>query len=378
MATYTGAVLNYQYASITTDSNGNATVTLDNTPNSLAAIIPQAVTALRRVELVSLVGNALTVLVRKIPTHFYAAGDITNLPSGATAETSSYITTSTSAATDCTASDSSQSGPGDKTLQGHTHDIAKEFQHRHSVDMTDPHATIEDASYCLAASETVDVIIIYAYGWAPPASLKAYWKFNNSLLDSSGNGMDLTNAGSGNDSSGKLNQARAFTGALYAYRQMPLLMSETSDFTIECWIKTTTTQVQQIYYSGYYTGVYRCVDLYTVTGFVGIEFRTGVSNYKGFVSATTINDGLWHHVAVTHAADGTRHFYVDGVADESKPFSSGTLSGNFYNNVSDNIWLSREQRDVYRWVGSIDDMRIWNVVRTQTQIQNNKDIENPT
>ncbi|RKY56277.1 MAG: hypothetical protein DRP93_01715, partial [Candidatus Neomarinimicrobiota bacterium] len=83
-----------------------------------------------------------------------------------------------------------------------------------------------------------------------------------------------------------------------------------------------------------------------------------------------IND--WYHVAIT-IEGSTCKMYLDGTLTDQDTFSGTRQTGDLpiqigrYNNGTGGT--------VQFWDGKIDEIRIWNIVRTQTQIQNNMDNE---
>ena len=84
----------------------------------------------------------------------------------------------------------------------------------------------------------------------------------------------------------------------------------------------------------------------------------------------TLNDNTWHHIAMSFksgVSNGTL-IYIDGVLkltttmtikSQEHPFTIGSSVDPF----------------VQFYSGSIDDVRVWNVIRTQTEIQNNMNTE---
>lgn len=86
-----------------------------------------------------------------------------------------------------------------------------------------------------------------------------------------------------------------------------------------------------------------------------------------FISNTAIEDGLWHHIALTFNEFGTLTIYIDGIYDKSGPavapanstarFSIGaTFVGKFSNTFN-------------YFNGAIDEVRIWDSVLTLNQIR---------
>ncbi|RZJ72558.1 LamG-like jellyroll fold domain-containing protein [Flavobacterium sp.] len=147
-----------------------------------------------------------------------------------------------------------------------------------------------------------------------------------------------------------------------------------NDFTIEFWMKTTQTGATGYsWISG--KGIVDGYDIYNDnpppafgTSLLGNKLAFGLGafydyNFYTITSATSINTGQWIHVAVTRKdGSGEMKIYINGVLDASGtapqngPLTAGTIrlggirtGGNFYN-------------------GSLDDVKMWNTVRTSAQI----------
>jgi uncharacterized membrane protein len=83
----------------------------------------------------------------------------------------------------------------------------------------------------------------------------------------------------------------------------------------------------------------------------------------------TINLNEWVHLAATFTGT-TANLYINGVLD-----NSGTSTVTPYNGSRSQRYIGYSPIQNASLNGSIDDFRIWNVARTQTQIQQNMDIE---
>jgi hypothetical protein len=142
------------------------------------------------------------------------------------------------------------------------------------------------------------------------------------------------------------------------------------DFTIEAWIKTSSTGMAIVTCSNTNTAWELGEKAFYVdpsTGrlnFVGHNCGYIVGNYA-------VNDGAWHHAAVTWdyigGTSGTGKIYVDGV--------DRTASSGYSANVGNlgTFYIGRPNfGEVSNYFnGSIDEVRIWNVARTQSEIQAN-------
>ena len=85
-------------------------------------------------------------------------------------------------------------------------------------------------------------------------------------------------------------------------------------------------------------------------------------------SSSSISLNTWSHIAITHdnSTNNTK-FYINGSLDASVTSLSKSVSGN-----SSNVYVGwdGQQGDKF-FTGKIDEIRIWNNIRTQVQIQDN-------
>ena len=154
------------------------------------------------------------------------------------------------------------------------------------------------------------------------------------------------------------------------YVAVPNSLSSGS-FTIEYWVNTTqTSPAGAQWYEG--NGI---VD--AEVGGVTDDFGTSLLNDKlafgignGDVtiqSSTSINDGSWHHVAVTwDISTGTMNLYIDGYLEQT-----GTGGAGNSRTAPPRITFGSIQTGIGFFNGSIDEVRLWNVVRTQPEIAAN-------
>jgi hypothetical protein len=145
-------------------------------------------------------------------------------------------------------------------------------------------------------------------------------------------------------------------------------------FTVEAWVKTT--DADGIVVSKY-------------VGSSGNGWQMGLSGGKlaawffrpggaifpsgaGIVGATTINNGVWHHVAFVVDSTGGR-LYVDGVSDGFSGWTSGT-PGPATTTVP--VRLGNETTGfLYPFAGTLDEVRIWSVARSAAELQTYKSAE---
>jgi hypothetical protein len=130
----------------------------------------------------------------------------------------------------------------------------------------------------------------------------------------------------------------------------------TTNYTLECWFKADS-------FGG--TGVLRgLIGKYQTSGANGYLLRltgTDLDFDQMKTSGLDLQVGQWYHVAAVNSA-GTRHLYVNGVEK--------TISGTSYTVVAntDEVRLGCDFRSRY-FAGQMDEARIWNVVRSQADIQ---------
>ncbi len=140
----------------------------------------------------------------------------------------------------------------------------------------------------------------------------------------------------------------------------------TGAFALEAWVKTTAAAdaviLQQrggLVPNGF-DGEY--VLSLTTTGKVYWFIYNGGYEFN-FTSNLSVNDGNWHHVAVTREADGSGRIYIDGVLDQSQAGTAVALVG--YDVVIGRDELSGNQY----FTGDLEEVRIWNTARTAFQIK---------
>ena len=140
------------------------------------------------------------------------------------------------------------------------------------------------------------------------------------------------------------------------------------DFTIEFWMKTTQTgSTGQHWYSG--KGI---IDAEAPSGANDfgislngnkVSFGTGNPDYT-IVSNAIVNEGTWKHIAVTRTrTTGAIKIYINGVID-----ISGTSTNVNSLNAPSTIRIGGIQTATNYFNGTLDDIRIWDYVRTEQQI----------
>ena len=98
----------------------------------------------------------------------------------------------------------------------------------------------------------------------------------------------------------------------------------------------------------------------------------GDANNGSTSSTNAISTNTWTHIAFTHDnSTNTTKFYINGSLDATTTSLSKNLAGN---NSNVYIGWDGQQGDKF-FTGKIDEVRIWDDVRTQAEIQDNMYIE---
>ncbi len=141
-----------------------------------------------------------------------------------------------------------------------------------------------------------------------------------------------------------------------------------NDFTIECWFRSTQIAGEdwQWYFGmGLVDGevAHTTNDFGLALGAGKVLFGTGGTNDVTIRSAV-VADGNWHHVAATRRqSNGAMQLYVDGQLVVSGTNGTSTLS------APPQMRLGSLATGLNFFQGELDEVRIWNVVRTAEQIR---------
>lgn len=209
----------------------------------------------------------------------------------------------------------------------------------------------------------------------------AYWTFNGSTYDSSGNGNNLTGVGNGNnvptfEQNGPFGQGAAvFNGSDWFVDQsgFPTVPTGNSDYTILAWIELGTTipgAYGVIGWGGY------GIDGPSDTNAFRTDTQGGMDNYwwgndndLATPPGDNLYDGQWHLVATTWDSEtDTRTVYVDpqlsiGYSYSDSPGSDFAESRNFTVGQTCSTCGTQENFN-----GEISDLAVFNSALTQQEI----------
>jgi hypothetical protein len=209
--------------------------------------------------------------------------------------------------------------------------------------------------------------------------LLAYWKLDNngsggvSGLDSTGLGRNLSAPnGTGGVSlgAGIINGSASFNGdeSTYFSRDGGFLDGSRNKYSISAWVKTTIEDdlfVVDNATGNNWGGSAIGLDMLSDGRIYGSVFYDDVPNFDRAYSTTSINDGDWHHIAMTWDKDTFIRAYVDGLL-EGQEDSSYIIANEPFENIS----LNSNSDGSYA-VGRncfIDEVGIWNKELSQVEI----------
>ncbi len=205
---------------------------------------------------------------------------------------------------------------------------------------------------------------------ADPGTL-ALWHFDEgtgqTAGDSSGNGYDLTlgmntaveAADPTWDSAGKFSQALSFNAAgQYATRQSILNAFSGNQLTVEFWIKTSQSGIDQDILSAN-----NSIFSFQINSSNAIVFSLsdGIALYQ-VIGTSNIADGNWHYIAgVFDGPTATGTLYVDGSQENQDTSIALTLPdpANYYIGAPTGVIN-----------GLIDEVRLSDIVRSENEIFN--------
>lgn len=149
----------------------------------------------------------------------------------------------------------------------------------------------------------------------------------------------------------------------------------TSARTVEAWVRTTANCVPGATSGGTQQviadmGSFTTGGRYTLNLLWGNSIRIEVGG-SGLSANTAINDSLWHHVAaVYNPLSNKKHtLYIDGIAVISGNITTTVNTANGALRIGQRIDAARH------FDGEIDELRVWNVARTDNEIYDNYALE---
>jgi hypothetical protein len=132
--------------------------------------------------------------------------------------------------------------------------------------------------------------------------------------------------------------------------------------TFEFWTNTTDNTVG--IYDKRGANISDYLEIRVLGGRYGFNYNNSSGGTIDVTSTNTINDGQWHHCAITLNTTECK-MYVDSVLDKTVNWT-GTAGA-----VSNTLDVTFGDFSGSKYTGILDEFRIWNTVRTQPEIANN-------
>lgn len=209
--------------------------------------------------------------------------------------------------------------------------------------------------------------------------LEGYWKFDedsgSTAYDSSMYSNDGTVYGGATWTSGKVNGALDFDGSNdYVGMGDVIDFERTDTYTLAAWISTTMTAPGAIIAKMNIANNYNGYDMILESGSIEAHLiNNWPSNAIKVEASTIVNDGEWHHIAVTYDGSSTANglkIYIDG-NPETITIVEDSLSDTTIN--SDELRVGTRVGHI-PFDGKIDDVRIYSCVLDADEIAQLADI----
>ncbi|QYJ78035.1 tandem-95 repeat protein [Shewanella acanthi] len=108
---------------------------------------------------------------------------------------------------------------------------------------------------------------------------------------------------------------------------------------------------------------------------VVLHVSDGTNSYRCEPDTDPAADGQWHHLAGVYERNVGITIYIDGVAEvidtATMCFSIGTGLALTIGNTGPNIMIGKYYNNTNYFKGQLDEIRVWNIVRTEQEIRDN-------
>ena len=128
----------------------------------------------------------------------------------------------------------------------------------------------------------------------------------------------------------------------------------TGAYTVESWIQTKSQASQFIWYGAATTWTGLRVRVQT-DGFINANEQVGGTDHQ-FIGTTAVDDGNWHHWAVSREAGGVAKLYVDGILD-------ATQDANYNVDNTNSYFIGIKEGGNEPYDGYIDEFRVSKIAR---------------
>lgn len=148
----------------------------------------------------------------------------------------------------------------------------------------------------------------------------------------------------------------------------------TGDISMEAWIKLETTGTNQVIMGKWGPNIRQYLINIKSTNQLSVQFSDNGSESVGHIVNFTTNNaviadtGVWYHIAVTFdISEEICLIYINGESVANT--KTGSIGSNLYNGTAN--FLIGQQNNAEYFDGLIDEVRVWNDVRTSTEIADN-------
>ena len=248
------------------------------------------------------------------------------------------------------------------------------------LDYSGKMAQISGFNTALPATGTESVASLYNYGTPPNiasySGLQAWWELdasatfdgsNWSIPDASSNSNTGTSSGM---TAANLVQSDLLISAPYDSFSLQMdgvdeyidcgnnsSLSFSSDMSASAWVNTSQTTVGNIFSKTYYRLEF------AANGILSWGVYETSSSSTFVYSTTAINDGQWHHIVVTHKANGNQNIYVDGQLEGTASAKTGIHT------TTHDFFIGRRNATHSRIMdGNLSNIAVWNTELTSAQV----------
>lgn len=209
--------------------------------------------------------------------------------------------------------------------------------------------------------------------YVPTNGLIGWWPFNGNANDESGNGNNGTVNGAvlTEDRYRNTNSAYYFDGLNDNIMASPNLPIGSAPRTVSSWFKTTASYIYTSQYNyiqnitGYGSGAVGLVIFpQHIRAPMGKAYFESGSGSNQIYSGNIVNDGAWHLLTTTYGGNNSKvKMYIDGqIQDSTANITLSTVNSLF--GIGNAPWAN------IPFLGSIDDIGLWNRVLSEGEISN--------
>ena len=141
-------------------------------------------------------------------------------------------------------------------------------------------------------------------------------------------------------------------------------------FTVELWVKTSSTNNQNLINKRATCNNTSMWNLKLQGGFPLLEMNENTSgtNFFTLTANHAINDGTWHHITCTRSASGgIAKIYIDGVLSSTATGAIANISTTASLQIGSSVCNASNDGTKY-FNGTLDEIRLWTVERSAAQI----------